>query len=354
MKTINNKIKQLRKKAGFSQDNVYPKNASQVSLIESGKIKNPSEITLRVIAKNLEISFEELIDDTSWSPSQTIDRNIKEYAISTEDLKYELGKDSILRFTYRSYPRYDEQGNENNFCPQSGHKLIVSCFKCKRSIDRIDSPYCIGCGNKVLPGEFFEQGYDGSRKRFGEELLTDLPNLYWIDLQANLQAQKQYEDQLTTAWDDVRIAIIGDEEMDPKRFQEGRPINVNDLYRRAGKVRSILSELKRYELEIIERNGTKTLGKILVDDVPSDLIDEVIAIWSDIGKEPGIKDEMLRLKSIIEKIVSYGLSKDDNQMKKILANLVDHSTKAKEASDVLEDEKTKASSGKTSKKDKEV
>ena len=54
MITIGKKIKKLRLEKEYSQESIYRKNPSQISLIESGKIKNPAEFIIREIAKNLE------------------------------------------------------------------------------------------------------------------------------------------------------------------------------------------------------------------------------------------------------------------------------------------------------------
>ena len=67
--TIGEKIKRLRKEMGLTQSNIHH-NQSQVALIEKGTkkggISNPEENTLRTIAQNMEMTFDELISDTTW------------------------------------------------------------------------------------------------------------------------------------------------------------------------------------------------------------------------------------------------------------------------------------------------
>ena len=66
MKQIGEKIREIRKENGWSQDSIYPGHQSLMSQIEKGIIKNPSKETLETIAKSLETTFDELIKDTSW------------------------------------------------------------------------------------------------------------------------------------------------------------------------------------------------------------------------------------------------------------------------------------------------
>ena len=51
MQKIGEKIKGLRLDKGLTQENLIPENPSQVSQIESGRIKNPTEPTLNIISK---------------------------------------------------------------------------------------------------------------------------------------------------------------------------------------------------------------------------------------------------------------------------------------------------------------
>ena len=62
MKILGEKIKQLRTEKNYSQDSLWPDHQSFISQIEKGDIKVPSENTLRIISKALDITFDELID----------------------------------------------------------------------------------------------------------------------------------------------------------------------------------------------------------------------------------------------------------------------------------------------------
>ena len=130
---INSKIKNLRKKTGLSQDNLYPKNPSQISLIESGKIKNPSEPTLRTIAKALEISFDELIEGTDWNPNQGTSKSSGKYAFSANKFSIQLD-DNDIKIIPKSYLSINENGEENRFCEDFGTPLVSDCSSCKRTI----------------------------------------------------------------------------------------------------------------------------------------------------------------------------------------------------------------------------
>jgi len=143
--TIGEKIKQLRKEMGLTQENVHS-NQSQISQIESGRISNPDENTLLLIAKNMEISFDELINDTNWVKPEKVSLG-KELAFSPS--KFDIEIDDMLNITYshKSYPLYNENGEKNEFCIYSGQPLIDKCKKCGRTIKKVKQQFCSGCGN---------------------------------------------------------------------------------------------------------------------------------------------------------------------------------------------------------------
>ena len=60
MENLGEKIKRLRSEKGFSQANLH-QNQSAVAQIENGYNSKPKKQTLVQIAKNLEMSFEELV-----------------------------------------------------------------------------------------------------------------------------------------------------------------------------------------------------------------------------------------------------------------------------------------------------
>ena len=60
--TIGEKIKRLRDEMDLKQVNIHH-NQAQVSLIEKGRISNPDETTLRIIAKGLDTTLDNLIEE---------------------------------------------------------------------------------------------------------------------------------------------------------------------------------------------------------------------------------------------------------------------------------------------------
>ena len=49
----------------------------------------------------------------------------------------------------KSFPRFNEQGEENIFCPNTGTKLLTHCNNCSRSIDSGNITYCMSCGKSL-------------------------------------------------------------------------------------------------------------------------------------------------------------------------------------------------------------
>tara|TARA_B100002052_G_C15865055_1_gene591922 strand:- start:411 stop:1562 length:1152 start_codon:yes stop_codon:yes gene_type:complete len=150
MITIGKKIKQLRLEKELSQANLYEKNPSHISLIENGKMKNPAEFVVREIAKNLEISFTDLVDGTDWMHQQNISVSSDGYAFSTYDYNLEVDKKTgkiIIALKY--YPLFNKNGEKNIFCPTSGEKLITACTNCDRRLDKYDLSFCMGCGKSI-------------------------------------------------------------------------------------------------------------------------------------------------------------------------------------------------------------
>ena len=152
LETIGEKIKRLRKEMKLTQSYIHH-NQSQVALIEKGEkkggISNPEENTLRVIAKNMEISFDELISDTTWEKPETAFIS-KEIAFSPAVFNIEIDDSLNLEWSNRFFPLYNDKGEKNEFCPYSGFPLISECEKCGRSIEKTDQRNCFGCGNSIF------------------------------------------------------------------------------------------------------------------------------------------------------------------------------------------------------------
>ena len=147
MKNIGKKIKEIRTNNKWSQTAVFPDSQSLISQIEKGTIKNPNENTLRTIAKNMEISFEELIDGTDWDRNVTKDKKT-EYVMSIFDPIVTIDRSGKIELKMKSYPRYNIAGEENRFCPTTGNELISDCKECGRSIESPIQQHCMGCGHR--------------------------------------------------------------------------------------------------------------------------------------------------------------------------------------------------------------
>jgi|TARA_B100001971_G_scaffold131446_1_gene121373 transcriptional regulator with XRE-family HTH domain len=146
---LGEKIKKLRTDKGLSQENIYS-NQSLVSQIEKGINKNPTEQTLRFIADNLDVPFEELLEDTDWEqPKQT--QRKSEFAISQTECVVTIDDSGEIKLKMKSYPFYNDTGNENRFDPDTGYKLLTGCSKCSRSIEKPYQLFCFGCGERLLP-----------------------------------------------------------------------------------------------------------------------------------------------------------------------------------------------------------
>jgi len=157
--TIGEKIKTIRVEKGLSQENVYPTNQSLVSQIEKGTNKNPSEQTLRIMAANLEMPFEELISDTGWASTQNTNQKI-EYALSQTEMIVTIEDSEEIKTTMKSYPAFDKNGNPNKYDPDTGFELLTNCNSCNRIINTINQIHCLGCGEKLLasiPSKFMNE-----------------------------------------------------------------------------------------------------------------------------------------------------------------------------------------------------
>jgi transcriptional regulator with XRE-family HTH domain len=160
---IGKKIFRLRKKKNLTQENVL-QNQSQVALIEKGTkkggISNPKENTLRVIAKNMDMTFDELIEDTTWEKREK--KSVSE-EIAFSPAVFDIEVDDMLNITWshKSFPLYNDKGEKNEFCIYSGRTLIDKCKKCSRGVTNVKQQFCSGCGetlfsNKSLPSKITE------------------------------------------------------------------------------------------------------------------------------------------------------------------------------------------------------
>ena len=170
MEQLGEKIKRIRKENQWSQDSIYPGPQSLVSQIEKGVVKNPNKETLEIIAKNLDITFDELIVDTEWDPNKS-KVTTNEYAFTRTQANVKLDESGETHITMESYPRYNEKGEENKFSPETGERLITTCNNheyrtatspptgpydyakepCGRAIESATQRHCMSCGYSLLP-----------------------------------------------------------------------------------------------------------------------------------------------------------------------------------------------------------
>ncbi len=151
MEKIGEKIKRIRKEMGLSQENIHNQQ-SLVSQIESGRIATPTEGVLQEIAKRLETTFLYLIEGTDWKKETTTLKN-NEMAFSPVIVDIDIDDLGNISWSHKYYPLYNERGKRNEYCPESGEKLIDKCGKCDRQVENVKQKYCIGCG-KALFGSF--------------------------------------------------------------------------------------------------------------------------------------------------------------------------------------------------------
>ena len=149
---IGEKIRRLRKEKRLTQENLHH-NQSQVALIEKGTkkggISNPTEDTLRIIAGNMDMTFESLIDETTWmKPESTL--KSKEIAFSPVMVDVEIDDDGNISWSHKSYSLYNEKGEKAEYCLETGLKLIDSCENCGRQVENVKQEYCIGCGERLM------------------------------------------------------------------------------------------------------------------------------------------------------------------------------------------------------------
>ena len=152
MKNLGEKIKYLRIKKGLSQSNLSmdPDNNSGISQIESGHNKSPRKELIFWIAKKLDMTYDELIKDTDYSPG-----TVKSGLIAVSDSDFEVKIEDKYNFTIKRnyYPRYNNDGTENKYCPRYGTLLISNCKNCSKPIRSMDDTFCMGCGN-ILFNDF--------------------------------------------------------------------------------------------------------------------------------------------------------------------------------------------------------
>jgi len=148
LEKIGDKIKRIRKEKDLSQSNLHS-NQSAVSQIEKGTIKMPTSSMLRIIAKNMDESFDELIENTNWRPVAE-SRTDAEYAISQTQIDVKIEDWGEIKTTRKYYNAYDKHGVARKYDPETGYRLITDCRECNSPIQRHDQRYCFVCGKEIF------------------------------------------------------------------------------------------------------------------------------------------------------------------------------------------------------------
>ena len=150
--TLGEKIKSLRIKKGLSQSNLSmdPDNNSGISQIENGYNKAPRKELIVWIADKLDLTYDELIEDTDYSPSVVKSGLI---AISESDFEVNIKDENNFTIKRNYNPRYNNDGTENKYCPKYGTLLVSNCKNCSKPIQNKDDTFCMACGN-ILFNDF--------------------------------------------------------------------------------------------------------------------------------------------------------------------------------------------------------
>jgi len=303
MKILGEKIKQLRTEKNYSQDSLWPDHQSFISQIEKGDIKVPSENTLRIISKALDITFDELIDGTEWT-SGLSNKKKNEYAFSQMDCSVRLEKTGEFKIFMKSYSMYNEDGEENKYCPETGTELITECGKCKRGIEQPDQQFCMGCGCliydthtqfKIINNNFSHdlrsnkkeqarvESWIAGRKKTESKIFNDYTD---IDILENIFGWDTYEGTQVPGWA---------REFTTEEMYQGYNSKILEIrnwwyrhYRELSFFKSMLYELIKYEIEIMKE------GKIDLKEVPiqeNESETKVEEKESDLSQENGSEDK---------------------------------------------------------------
>ncbi len=145
IENVGSKIKRIREEKGFSQESVHP-NQSTISQIESGKNANPNRDTLEVIAKELGMSVDELVKNTTWQDNRP--RSTNGYAICPTCFNLDYKMETGITSNHLTFGKKNKKGEDNKYCPDCGTELIADCPGCGRAVECESQSYCQGCGHE--------------------------------------------------------------------------------------------------------------------------------------------------------------------------------------------------------------
>tara|TARA_Y100001970_G_C14139157_1_gene806105 strand:+ start:120 stop:1106 length:987 start_codon:yes stop_codon:yes gene_type:complete len=140
------KIKELRQSKNIGQKEINL-NQTTISQIENGKIPATVE-HVKILADSFNVTFDDLVIDTDWKKPK--EKNYKGIVYSMLDFKLNLDQYGSIQVDFMTYPRFDENGIENKFCPKTSSILISECRNCNRPIVQANHTFCMGCGNALF------------------------------------------------------------------------------------------------------------------------------------------------------------------------------------------------------------
>ena len=265
MKKIGEKIKELRNDKGLTQENVVmgsKHNQSLVAQIEKGTIITPNEDTLRIIAGNLDISLEELLADTDWDRDVSKVKNT-EYAISLADPIIHLEITGEVKVKMHTYPRYNANGEENKYCPNTGTIMLTECLQCNRAIEAPDQRHCMGCGNMHWRRDNFPNvppGFHVSLEK-NQKIVNEIYEMSKRDRPLDEAIAKNHHIGDFEPFREMMRTIIGDfidqwndEEILKEHLSDDHSIREFFIHRMFGENYNVglVNELRRYASKLVE------------------------------------------------------------------------------------------------------
>ena len=313
---VGKKIKILR---GETKQLAIFSNQAQLSQIESGKIENPKKSTLMEIIKGLnedgkEITFEELVEGTTWVESKSDKSAYDEVAFSPSILNVKLSDEGALTINHKSYSLYNKDGEKNEFCPETGERLIEKCSKCARKIESGAQKYCMGCGSS-----FFDKI---QIPEVVNDVLNHPPN--FVDANECYNAVTMcdgYLQELLRQSNGYDLFKITEDNPDEESFQITYKIQITEHVLSFFKKRFI-NDYEDYDSKGPTDDGIKThllmeAAKRLIESIKSGHLKDstLLSLIKDLGSTNDINELVEKLEStsssekeIEQKISEYGIS----------------------------------------------
>jgi len=210
---IGEKIKRIRNEKELSQSNLHKKQ-SAISQIENGVIKTPTASILRIIAGNMDISFEELIEGTTWEPVHQ-SRLDAEYAVSQTEVNVKIEDWGEIKTNRKQYDAYDKHGNARKYDPDTGYRLLTECKNCSYPIQMMEQVHCFGCGNRIFNKlEDFFLSYNEINVLTGKKVKWEVSEKGGVWSDAELMGAPTYTQTLiTNPVESLEMVLIEEEKI---------------------------------------------------------------------------------------------------------------------------------------------